>query len=149
MQDRYFEDFEIGEKVVSRGHTFTEANIVDFALKYDPQPFHMDADAAKDTVYGGLIASGWHTGSIVFRLFYDTGFIKGGSMGSNGTEHMKWTAPVRPGDTLHVEVEVLDKRASSRGDRGYVGMLWKTFNQRGEQVLDFRTTQIMACRPAD
>ncbi len=148
MQDRYFEDFKVGDRVVSRGYTFTEASIIDFAQRFDPQPFHMDAQAAKDTVFGGVIASGWHTGSVTFRLLYDTGFIRGGSMGSNGTEHMKWAGPVRPGDTIHVEVEVLDRRESSRGDRGYLTFLWKTRNQRDEVVLELKSTQIIACRPS-
>lgn len=146
-QDRYFEDFEVGDRVISHGYTFTEANIIAFAQQYDPQPFHMDVEAAKKTVYGGLIASGWQTGSVMFRLLYDTGFMRGGSMGSNGTDHMKWLAPVRPGDTVHVEVEVLDKRESSRRDRGYLGFLWKTLNQHGEVVLEMRSKQIIATRP--
>ena len=97
MQDRYFEDFKVGDRVVSRGYTFTEASIIEYAQRFDPQPFHMDAEAAKDTVFGGVIASGWHTGSVTFRLLYDTGFIRGGSMGSNGTEHMKWGRAGPPG----------------------------------------------------
>lgn len=149
MQDRYFEDFEVGEKVVSKGYTFTESSIIEFALKYDPQPFHTDVEAAKDSIFQGLIASGWHTGSVMFRLLYDTGLIKGGSMGSNGTEHMKWPAPVRPGDTIRVEVEVLNKRLSSRGDRGYVGLRSAVTNQQGVVVLELKSTQIIACRPAD
>ena len=145
---RYYEDYEIGERVVSDGYTFTEAAIIDYALKYDPQPFHLDVQAAAAGPYGGLIASGWHSGSVAFRLFYDTGFIAGGSLGSNGVQDLKWLKPVRPGDTIRTEVEVLDKRISSRGDRGYVGLQYQIFNHTDDLLIEMRSTQIVWLRDA-
>lgn len=149
MKDaRYYEDFEIGERVVSNGYTFTESSIIEFALKYDPQPIHVDIEAARKSIYGGLIASGWHSGSVAFRLFYDTGFIAGGSLGSNGVQSLKWLKPVRPGDTIRTEVEVLEKRVSSRGDRGYVNIVFQIFNQTDELLIEMYSTQIMRLREA-
>lgn len=149
MKNRYYEDFEIGDRVVSAGYTFTESSIIDYALKYDPQPFHLDKPAAEASAFGGLIASGWHSGSVAFRLFQATGFIHGGSIGSNGVQDLRWLKPVRPGDTIRTEVEVQGKRPSSRGDRGYVDLLYQVKNQQDEIVIEMRSTQIMATRPAE
>lgn len=148
MTDRYFDDFEIGERFESRGATFTETGIMDFAQRYDPQPFHIDAEAAGQGIYGGVIASGFHTLAQAFRSFYDEGIIAACSLGSPGFEELRWLAPVRPGDTLHAEVEVLDKRAStSKPDRGFLKLRFAAVNQRGETVLTFLPTLMLARRP--
>jgi len=90
MRDRYFEDFAVGERFTSKGATLTETQILDFALKYDPQPFHLDVAAATETHFGGLIASGCQTLSLGFRLNYDTGFFKACSVGSQGRDELRW-----------------------------------------------------------
>jgi len=148
MGDRFLDDFAVGDRFKSRGATFTEAAIVDFALRYDPQPFHIDAEAAAEGIYGGLIASGFHTLAQAFRVFYDEGIIAASSMGSPGLDELRWLAPVRPGDTVHMESEVLEKRASSsKPDRGIVRMRHAAVNQRGETVMTFVAVHLLARRP--
>ncbi len=143
----YFEDFAVGRIFRSPGCTLTEAEIVSFALTYDPQPFHIDKEAAKDTPYGGLIASGFQTLALGFRLFYQTGAIAGCSLGGAGVDELRWTAPVRPGDTLRVDVEVLEQRESnSRPDRGRVKMAYRMSNQRGDVVATWTALHILAKR---
>ena len=147
MTDRYFDDFDVGQRFVSRGVTFTESGIMDFAQRYDPQPFHIDAEAAAEGVYGGVIASGFQTLALAFRVFYDEGIIAKCSLGSPGLDELRWLAPVRPGDTLHAEVEVLEKRASaSKPDRGLLKLRFSALNQRGETVMSFLPTLILARR---
>jgi acyl dehydratase len=148
MTDRYFDDFQVGERFTTRGATFTEAAIVDFAMRYDPQPFHIDADAAARGIYGGLIASGFHTLSQAFRIFYDEGVLATASMSSPGLDELRWLAPVRPGDTLHMEAEVLEMRPSaSKPDRGILKMRYAAMNQRGETVMTFVITHLLARQP--
>jgi acyl dehydratase len=148
VKPRYFEDFAEGDRVVTQGITLTDANIIDFGLRYDPQPLHIDKIAAEQGFYGGLIASGWQVASLSFRLFWQSGFIYGGSLGSPGIEDLRWLKPVRPGDTIFVEAEVTGTRLSSKGDRGYVGVAYSVKNQKGETVLTMTGTQIMALRPS-
>jgi acyl dehydratase len=148
VKPRYFEDFAEGDRVVTQGITLTDANIIDFGLRYDPQPLHIDKIAAEQGFYGGLIASGWQVASLSFRLFWQSGFIYGGSLGSPGIEDLRWLKPVRPGDTIFVEAEVTGTRLSSKGDRGYVGVAYSAKNQKGETVLTMTGTQIMALRPS-
>lgn len=148
MTERYFEDFEAGECFVSRGVTLSEAQILDFALAYDPQPFHLDRTAAEASPYGGLIASGFQTLALAFRMFYQEGVISACSMGSPGMSELRWLGPVRPGDTLRSEAEVVATRPSrSKPDRGSVEMAFSVSNQRDEVVMTFRTTIILARRP--
>ncbi len=148
MTDRYFNDFEAGQRFVSRGVTVTEAQIIDFALAYDPQPFHLDRTAAEASPYGGLIASGFHTLALAFRMFYQEKVINACSMGSPGMSELRWLGPVRPGDTLRTEAEVTATRASrSKPDRGSVEMAFSVRNQLDEVVMTFRTTIILAQRP--
>ncbi len=143
----YFEDFTVGRVFRSPGCTLTESEIVSFALTYDPQPFHIDREAAKDTPYGGLIASGFQTLALGFRLFYQTGAIAACSLGGAGVDELRWTAPVRPGDTLKVEVEVIEQRPSrSRPDRGWVNMAYRVSNQRGETVATWTALHLLAKR---
>jgi acyl dehydratase len=144
----YFEDFTVGERIVTRGVTLTEASIVDFGQQFDPQPFHVDATAAAESPYGGLIASGFHTAALCFRLFVDQGRLADCSLGSPGIEQLRWLAPVRPGDTLHAEVEVAAaRRSGSRPDRGLVTLDYRTENQHGDTVLTMRIVHLLGCRP--
>ncbi len=143
----YFEDYSVGAKFKSAGVTFTESGIIEFALKYDPQPFHIDVAAASKSQYKGLIASGFQTLSLVFRMYIQEGMLKQG-MGSPGMDELRWLLPVRPGDTLHMESEVLSARESgSRNDRGYVEIFCSMINQRGETAMTARLTQIIRRRP--
>ena len=145
----FFEEFNVGDKFSSGGVTFTESEIVRFALQYDPQPFHIDAEAAGNSQFKGLIASGFQTLALVFRMYIQEGMLKQG-MGSPGMDELRWLLPVRPGDTLHMEVEVLSTKASSsRTDRGYVEKLCTVVNQKSEKVLTVRVTQIIRRRESD
>jgi acyl dehydratase len=144
----YFEDFEVGRQFRSPGITVTEGQIIDFAMRYDPQVFHIDADAAKTTPYGGLIASGIHTIALTFRAFLMTGTLEGSSLGSPGFDELRWLRPVRPGETLYVVGEVLEKKASSsRQDRGIVRIRYTSYNQRDEEVMTMVGNQIIRRRP--
>ena len=148
MTERYLDDFEIGERFVGVGITLSEAQILDFALTYDPQPFHINKEAAAQSPYGGLIASGFQTLALGFRSFYQAGVINHSSLGSPGMDELRWLKPVRPGDTLHTEVEVKSKRASrSKPDRGVLHLAWEVKNQTGETVLTLTGIQILRRRP--
>ena len=143
-EPRFLDDFRAGEKFVSGGVTVTESEIVHFALLYDPQSFHLDVTAAEKSPYGGLIASGFHTLSLCFRLFMQRGEFAACSMGSPGIEEVRWLAPVRPGDTLRTETEVLDVRpSSSRPDRGILKMKYVGLNQQGAAVISFVVNHLL------
>jgi acyl dehydratase len=145
---RWLDDFEVGERFVTQGYTVTEAEIIDFALRYDPQPFHLDVEVAERSPYGGLIASGFQTLLICFRLFIQTGITIDSGIPSPGIDEVRWPAPVRPGDTLHTEVEVLEiKPSRSKPDRGVARMRYVGLNQRGEKVLTFVGNQLILRRP--
>ena len=148
MGERYFDDFEVGERFISRGVTLSESQILDFALAYDPQPFHLDKEAAAASPYAGLIASGFQTLALGFRMFYQEKVVNACSLGSPGMSELRWLLPVRPGDTLHTEVEIMGKRPSrSKPDRGSVDLTFEVKNQHGEAVMSFRSTMILARRP--
>jgi acyl dehydratase len=133
---RYFEDFEVGAIHELGAHTFTREEIVGFARQYDPQPFHLDDEAARASIYGGLIASGWQTGSICFRLAVDGLIGEAASLGSPGIDELRWLAPIRPGDTITARAEILEARPSrSKPDRGIVRIRYDAHNQRGEHVF--------------
>ena len=133
---RFFEDFKVGDTITTGGMTITESQILDFATVYDPQPFHVNTVAAADGPFGGIIASGFQTLSLSFRLVCDTGLLDGTGMGSGGGEGLKWLRPVRPGDTLTVTLEVLEAKPSgSKADRGNVRILYTTYNQEKQPVM--------------
>jgi acyl dehydratase len=147
MTDRYFDDFAVGECFQTRGVTLTESGIIDFAMNYDPQPFHIDVEAARQSNYGGLIASGFHTLALGFRMVLETGIFRACSMGSPGFDELRWRRPVRPGDTLHVEIEVVDKKASSsKPDRGVARIAYRIKNQKDEEVLTFLSMHLLKRR---
>ena len=148
MQGRWYEDFTVGDEIVSPGKTITESEIIDWAFRYDPQAFHMDKVAAADHMYGGLIASGWLLGSVAFRLFMMTNPFGEASLGSPGCDELRWLTPVRPDDTIHVVVRITDARLSrSKPDRGIVGMDWAVRNQHGETVMTMKSVQLVRRRP--
>ncbi len=144
MTDLYFDDFEIGQRFITRGITLTESLIIDFAMNYDPQPFHIDVEAAKASNYGGLIASGFQTVALGFRMVLETGIFRASSMGSPGMDELRWLRPVRPGDTLHSELEVVEKRpSSSKPDRGILRVRYQIKNQAGEDVMTFTSMHLL------
>jgi acyl dehydratase len=145
MTDLYFEDFTPGREFQTDAVTITEGQIVEFARAFDPQPFHLDAAAAKQTVFGGLIASGFQTMALTFRLFVSN--LVASSLGSPGVDELRWLRPVRPGDTLRATVEVREQRPStSKPDRGIVRLSWTTRNQRDEPVLTMTSMQLVKRR---
>lgn len=132
----YWEDFHPGDVRVMGSHTLTEAEIIDFARQFDPQRFHVDAEQAKHTLYKGLIASGWHTCGIVFRMACDGFIVASSSMGSPGLDNVRWLKPVRPGDTMRTRIEVLETRPmASKPQLGMVKVLWQGLNQHDEVVV--------------
>lgn len=147
MTERFFDDFTVGERFATRGVSLTESMIIDFALHYDPQPFHIDVEAARQSNFGGLIASGFQTLALSFRLVLETGILRAASMGSPGCDELRWPRPVRPGDTLRVEFAITEMRPSrSKPDRGILGVAYRTLNQRAEEVLTFRSMQLLRRR---
>lgn len=135
----YWEDFRPGDVREFGALTVQRDEIVDFARRFDPQPFHLDEAAGRETPYGGLIASGWHTCALAMRMMCDEYLLDAASLGSPGLDSIRWTAPVRPGDTLRMRLAVLATREmQSRPGTGLVDTRWELFNQHGERVLEMR-----------
>ena len=135
MQERFFEDFAVGLKFRSATATVTAERIKSFAAEFDPQKFHLDENAAKDSLFAGLAASGWHTAAIAMRLFVESEFKPAGGIVGAGFDEFRWPAPVRPGDQLHLEIEILEVRPSkSRPHQGLIKVRTTTFNQDGKAV---------------
>jgi acyl dehydratase len=144
----HFEDFAIGRKFFGGPYRVTKDEIFAFAREFDPQPHHLDEEAAKQSMLGGLSASGWHVSAIAMRLFAEAVILKTANLGGPGCDDGRWMKPVRPGDVLMLEVEVLSVRASaSRPEVGFVKFAWRLFNQR-EQVAEFVVTTMPARRGA-
>jgi acyl dehydratase len=145
----YLDDLRVGQRFVSGTYTLGEAEIIEFARRFDPQPFHLDPILADKTMLGGLAASGWHTAAITMRLLVDGGPpIAGGIIGAGG--EIAWPRPTRPGDILQVQAEVVDIRPSrSRPDRGIVTLNAETRNQRGEVVQTFAAKLFVRRRGRD
>lgn len=134
MNERFFEDLKVGERYKSESYKVTEEQIVEFAREFDPQPFHLDRAVGDKTIFGGLIASGWHTAAITMRLFVRALNFAEGAIGL-GVDELRWPNAVKPGDALQVEVEIVDLRESrSKPTHGVVRLGYVTTNQRGEIV---------------
>lgn len=147
---RYLDDFVVGEVVTTPPYVFIETEITEFARQYDPQPFHVDRQAAARSIYAGLIASGYHTTAVCFRLFIALDLLKESSLGSPGVDDLRWLAPVRPGDSLYTRWEVREVRPSrSRPDRGILRAQYSGINQRDELVLTFIVNHLLARKHAD
>jgi len=146
---RYFEDFKPGDVIELGSRTISKERILAFAREFDPQPFHTDEEAAKRSIYGGLLASGWHTGSLLMRILYD-GLLKDtASLGSPGIDELRWLKPVRPGDTLAARMTILESIPSrTKPDRGLIRSLMEMRNQHGEVVLTIRGLSLLGRRPA-
>jgi acyl dehydratase len=148
VTDRYFEDFAAGQVVELGSHAVTEAEILDFARRFDPQPFHVDPAAARESVFGGLIASGWHTGAMWMRLYVDSMLGNTSAQGSPGIEELRWLAPVRPGDTLRGRLTVLEATPSDRRpDRGTIRIRGEMVNQDGVVVMSMVSRGHFGRRP--
>jgi len=134
MLERHFEDLKVGDRFKSQTYKVSEEQIISFAREFDPQPFHLDRAVASRTMFGELIASGWHTAAITMRLFVQTLNCAQGAIGL-GVDELRWPNAVRPGDELQVEIEIVDLRTSrSRPTHGVVRLRYVTTNQRGEIV---------------
>ena len=132
----YWEDFYPGQVRETGSHSLSEEEIIEFARKYDPQPFHTDKDKARQSYFGGLIASGWQTAGLAMRMICDLYLLESASLGSPGIDELRWVKPVRPGDTLRLKTTVLETRAStSRPDMGTVRSRSEIYNQHGELVM--------------
>jgi acyl dehydratase len=150
MAEFYLEDLHVGDRFESDAYPVTKDEIIGFAQAFDPQTFHLDADAAKQSVFGQLVASGWHTAAMTMKLFV-TGDLRlaGGSVGL-GVDELRWPRPVRPGDTLRLQTEIMEIRPSrSKPDRGIIRIRNVTTNQNGEVVQTFFASVLVRRRSAD
>lgn len=144
----YLEDFTEGDRSEVGSHTFDEAAIVAFAREFDPQPFHVDRAAAEASMFGGIIASGWHTCAVMMRILCDGAILRWASIGSPGVDELRWKRPVRPGDTVRVFVTIVEVRPSkTKPDRGVLVSDIEIQNQRDEVVLTVRTMNMLYRRP--
>lgn len=149
IEGRCLEDYVVGSVSEFGSIAVEEAEIIDFARRFDPQVFHTDPEAAKRTIYGGLIASGWHTASMMMRLIVDHYLPTARSLGSPGIDNLRWIRPVRPGDELSVRVTVLEaNRSRSKPDRGVVRSFVEVLNQNHEVVLTVNAVNLLLCRDA-
>lgn len=137
MTKKYFEDIDIGETHELGKWSITREELVSFAERYDPQPFHVDEAAAKESMYGGLIASGWQTGALTMRVMVDEYLQDTASMGARGVDTVRWHRPARPGDEITVQLAVLEKGPSNTGRPGTVYARTIGTNQEGEKVLSW------------
>ena len=146
---RYLEDFEPGQQFGSRSVTVDAEQIKAFAKQFDPQPFHLDDQAARASFFQGLAASGWHTAALTMRLLVEGELSVAGGIVGAGADEFRWPRPVRPGDTLTVRSEVLEVRPSkSRPEQGLVKVRSTTLNQKGEPVQIFVANLVVPRRPA-
>jgi acyl dehydratase len=148
--ERYLEDFAVGQTFGSGRRRIDQGRIMAFAREFDPQPFHLDEAAARDTIFQGLAASGWYTAALTMRLLLDSELRPAGGIVGAGFDEFRWPRPVRPGDELRVESEVLEVRPSkSRPDRGLIKMRTTTLNQDGEAVQVLIANLVVPRRQAD
>ncbi|WNG35706.1 MaoC family dehydratase [Archangium violaceum] len=145
---RYFEDFQVGQVHELGSYVVTREEILAFARQYDPQPFHMDEEAGRQSIYGSIIASGWQTAAICHRLLVGSVLEGSASMGSPGLDELRWLRPVRPGDTISARIEVLESTPSrSKPDRGTVKTRMEVRNQQGEVVMTESASVLFRRRP--
>lgn len=144
-----FEDFTVGSVIPCGPRTVTAEEIVAFAAQFDPQPFHIDEEAGRRSIYGSLIASGWHTASMVMRMGCDKYLLDSTSAGSPGVDELRWIKPVRPGDTIRADLVTLEVRPStSKPDRGVVVSQWRVYNQKDELIMTMRGMGLFLRRAA-
>ena len=149
MAERYLDDFAAGQTFGSGRMRIDEDRIKTFAAEFDPQPFHLDAEAARKSLFGGLAASGWHTAALTMRLLVESDIKPVGGIIGAGFDEFRWPRPVQPGDELRVESEVLEVRPSkSRPEQGIIKVRTTTLNQNGEAVQIFVGNLVVPRRPA-
>ena len=147
VEKRYFEDYVSGSVHEFGSIAVEQDEVIAFAQRFDPQVLHTDPELANSTIFGGLIASGWHTSGLMMRLFADHYLSKVASLGSPGIDELRWHIPVRPGDELSVRVTVLDtKRSRSKPDRGIVQSFIEVLNQNREVVMSMKAVNLFLCR---
>jgi acyl dehydratase len=144
----YFEDFIPGSVIDLGTRTVSEEEIISYATEFDPQSFHVDKEAAAGSIFGGVIASGWHTCGMIMRMVVDGFLHDSASMGSPGVDEIRWILPVRAGDTLTVTAETLESRPStSKPDRGILITMWRATNQEGKLVCTIKGMGMFGRRP--
>lgn len=149
LAERYLEDYTPGEVLEVGSVSISEEEIIEFARRYDPQPYHTDPQAARQSTFGGLIASGWHTCALVMRVLVDHYISRVAGLGASGIEDLRWLQPVRPGDRLAVRVTVLETRRSrSKPDRGVIRARFDVRNQNDVPVMSMESTGMLRTRPS-
>ncbi|GAB4572828.1 MAG: MaoC family dehydratase [Rhodothalassiaceae bacterium] len=150
QQKLYFEDYAVGTKDSFGRYEVTRGEVIDFARKYDPQPFHLSDEAAAKSLFGRLCASGWHSCAMTMRMMVDhMAEIGAQSLGSPGIDELRWLHPVYPGDVLRVETEVVEaRRMRSRPDIGILRSVWRVLNQDDKEVMTFTGNAMFRCRSA-
>ena len=144
---KYFEDFHPGDVLVFGDKMVTQDEIIAFATEYDPQAFHINPVAATESIFGGLVASGWHTISMSCRMFVDNVLLQATSLGGHGVDELRWLLPVRAGDTLGVRLTVVEGRQSrTKPDRGTVRMRMEVLNQKAEVVAHYTVMAMLGTR---
>ena len=149
MNTVYLDDLKVGDNWTGAQVPVVEADVIRFAREFDPQPMHIDPEAARAGRFGGIIASGWHTCSLAMRMMCDAYLLEAASLGSPGVDGIKWLKPVRPGDTLRVRFTVIEARPlESRPGVGLIGSHWRMFNQKDECVMEMEGHGMFRRRPA-
>ena len=144
----WFDDLKVGMRFWSETTTVSKDDILRFAAEFDPQPFHLDEAAAENTILGGLAASGWHTAAIAMRLAITARPFGPHPLFGAGVDELRWMKPVRPGDTLQLQGEVVELVPSRTKPQGIVRIRWTAYNQKGEAVYTFNPIAIVPTRPA-
>jgi acyl dehydratase len=146
-EERFFEDYIEGSVYEFGSVKVEETEVIEFGLRYDPQPFHMNPEVARATKFGGIIASGWHTAGMAMRLLVENYLPRGSALGSPGVDQLRWHKPVRPGDTLSVRVTIVETKPSkSKPDRGLLRSFVEVINQRDEVVTSWRGMMVLLRR---
>jgi acyl dehydratase len=146
---RHFEDYPVGAVAQYGPIVVDEAEVIEFGRRFDPQEFHTDPVKAAQGPFGGVVASGWHTGSMMMRVLVDRYLSRTAGMGSPGMDELRWTAPVRPGDRLWVRVTVVEaRRSESKPDRGLVRILIEVLNERDTVAMSVKAMTLVRCRAA-
>jgi acyl dehydratase len=147
LENRYFEDYVPGAVHEFGSIVAEETEMIEFARRFDPQSFHTDPEAAKQSVFGGLIASGWYTASLMMRLYVDHYLSHVASLSSPGVDQLRWIKPLRPGDAISIRITISEtRRSKSKPDRGIVHSYVETLNRNGEVIMTLKATNLLACR---
>lgn len=144
LRGRTFEELEVGQIMHCHGTTVTEDAVIEFARRWDPQPFHIDREAAQDSIFGKLVASGLHTMMLSYWLYFDSGVVRGTAIAGLGIDDLRFLGPLVPGDTISIQIRVIDKQPSSQPNRGKVKLKIETLNQRNEMIFQMTLHALVA-----